>query len=116
VLAGVSAGANCWFEACVTDSASVDLAPLTCLGLLKGSFCPHYDSEPGRRPTFQRLVASRQLKPGIACDDFVAAHYVDGVLKGIVASRPSAAGYRVTRQGTGDGVRANEAVMPVQRI
>src|SRR5690242_4307261 len=44
VLGGVSAGANCWFEACVTDSFSIELDGLADgLGILGGSFCPHFD-------------------------------------------------------------------------
>ena len=58
VLCGPSAGGNCWFEACVTDSFGRDLAPLDDgLGFLAGSFCPHDDSEAQRRPTYRRLVA-----------------------------------------------------------
>ena len=50
VLAGSSAGANCWYEASTTDSFG-PLAPLMDgVGLLAGSFCPHYADEPGRRP------------------------------------------------------------------
>ena len=57
VLGGVSAGANCWFEACVTDSFGLDLAPLEDgLALLPGSFCPHYDGEELRRPVYRKLV------------------------------------------------------------
>ena len=38
VLGGVSAGANCWFEACVTDSFSIELDGLSDgLGILGGS-------------------------------------------------------------------------------
>ncbi len=66
VCAGLSAGANCWFEASTTDSYLLDRAdPLTDgLGLLAGSFCPHYDGEPERRPRFRTLVASGALPPG----------------------------------------------------
>jgi len=72
VLAGVSAGANCWFEACSTDSFGPDLAPLRDgLGFLAGSFCPHYDGELLRRPTYERWVAEAILPPGYAADDGV---------------------------------------------
>ena len=75
VLAGGSAGANCWFEASTTDSFG-PLAPLPDgLGLLSGSFCPHYADEPGRRPLYHALVADG-FPPGIACDDLAAVHYV----------------------------------------
>ena len=45
VLAGISAGAICWFEAGVTDSWAGRLAPLRCLGWLPDTCCPHYDGE-----------------------------------------------------------------------
>ena len=57
VLGGVSAGANCWFECCVTDSFGPALDPLhDGLGLVPGSFCPHYDGEELRRPVYRSLV------------------------------------------------------------
>lgn len=51
VLAGVSAGAICWFEQGLTDSFADGLRPLEGLGFLPGSCCPHYDGEPQRRPS-----------------------------------------------------------------
>jgi peptidase E len=50
VLAGVSAGAICWFETGLTDSSGTGLYPLTGLGFLAGACCPHYDGE-AERPT-----------------------------------------------------------------
>jgi peptidase E len=98
VLAGVSAGAICWFTSGTTDSFGADLRPLTDgLGLLAPSYCPHYDSEPGRRPLYQALIASGTLPPGIACDDGAAAHFVDDALAEIVTDRPGARGYLVDR-------------------
>ena len=49
VLAGVSAGANCWFEHYVTDSVPGG-GVRAGLGWIKGTFCPHLDSEPWRQP------------------------------------------------------------------
>lgn len=95
-LGGVSAGANCWFEACVTDSFSVELDGLRDgLGLLPGSFCPHFDGEERRRPVFERLV-SGGFPAGIACDDGAAAVYEGSELREIVSDRAHAIGYRVT--------------------
>ena len=52
ILAGISAGANCWFEASSTDSFG-PLAPLhDGLGFLRGSACPHFHGEPGREESF----------------------------------------------------------------
>jgi peptidase E len=96
VLAGVSAGAICWFAGGTTDSFGPDLRPYhDGLRLLDGSFCPHYDSEPGRRPLFQSLIAGGVLPAGIACDDGAAAHFVDDKLDEIVADRAGAGGYLV---------------------
>ena len=102
VLSGVSAGAICWFSAGTTDSFGTDLRPFTDgLGLVSPSFCPHYDSEPGRRPLYQSLIADGTVPPGIACDDGAAAHYVDDDLAEIVADRPAARGYQVDRSDAG---------------
>jgi peptidase E len=97
VLGGVSAGANCWFEACVTDSFGAELAPLDDgLGFLSGSFCPHYDGEELRRPVYRKLVDAG-FAAGYAADDGAALHFVGTELREIVASRPEARAYRVER-------------------
>ncbi|WP_409369149.1 Type 1 glutamine amidotransferase-like domain-containing protein [Lysinibacillus sp. 38-6] len=95
VLAGISAGSICWFEEGVTDSYGDGLEPLKCLGLLKGSNCPHYDGESERRPAYQQLVATNRITPGIATDDGVALHFIDEELSQIVSSRPNAKAYKV---------------------
>jgi dipeptidase E len=95
VLAGISAGSICWFEAGVTDSFGDDLAPLRCLGFLPGSNCPHYDSEPERRPTYRRLVDGGELPPGLAADDGVAFHFVGTELAEAVGSRREAKAFQV---------------------
>ncbi|RMF81622.1 MAG: peptidase E [Chloroflexi bacterium] len=107
ILAGISAGANCWFEYCTTDSfSSGNLAPLPCLGYLDGSCSPHYDGEELRRPTFHRLIASGEIPNGLAFDDGSAGHFIDGKLERVVSSRPQARGYRVAK--TDDGVEEIE--------
>jgi dipeptidase E len=54
VLAGISAGANCWFERYVTDSVPGG-GVRDGLGWLAGTFCPHLDSEAWREPVVQSL-------------------------------------------------------------
>jgi peptidase E len=102
VLAGVSAGALCWFEGGTTDSFGIELRPFTAgLALLAGSYCPHYSSEPRRRPLYESLVADGSLSAGIACDDGTAAHFADDELAEIVAEQPGQHGYRVGQDGAG---------------
>ena len=100
VLAGWSAGANCWFEDSVTDSFGPRLRALGGgLGLLSGSFCPHYDGEPKRRPTYTRLVRDGDLAPGFAADDDAAFLFDGAELVEVVSQRDGARGYRVTPAG-----------------
>src|SRR6266704_2707816 len=102
VLAGVSAGALCWFEGGTTDSFGIELRPFTAgLAMLAGSYCPHYSSEPRRRPLYESLVADGGLPAGIACDDGTAAHFADDELAEIVAEQPGRRGYRVAPASAG---------------
>jgi dipeptidase E len=104
VLCGSSAGANCWFEASTTDSFGPTLRPLgDGLGFLGGSFCPHYDGEPQRRPLYRRLVAEG-FPAGYAADDFAGAHFVGNDLERVISSREGANVYRVERVEDGDAV------------
>jgi len=99
VLAGWSAGANCWFEDCVTDSFGARLRPLgDGLGLLPGSFCPHYDGEPQRRVVYTRLVEDG-FPAGYAADDDAALVFAGTELREVVAQREGARGYRVSAAG-----------------
>jgi len=102
VLAGSSAGGICWFEGGTTDSFGARLRPYTDgLAMLAGSFCPHYNSEPERRPLYHRLVAEGTLPGGLACDDGAGAHYVDDSLAEIISDRPDGDAYRVDPDGAG---------------
>lgn len=86
ILAGISAGAICWFEEGATDSIPGRISVLPCLGFLPGSCCPHFDAEPLRRETVPRLIAEGKLKSGYALDNSVALDFVDGQLKKAVTS------------------------------
>ncbi len=106
LLAGVSSGGVCWFEEGVTDSNPQELDREECLGFLSGSFCAHYENE-GRRPTFHRLIQEKRLAEGVGVENFAALYYEDDTLEEIIASRPCAAAYEVTRR---DG-RINEKAL-----
>jgi dipeptidase E len=100
ILAGLSAGALCWFSGGVTDSYGLPLRRIdTCLGLVPGGMVPHYDSEATRRPTLHRLVASGELPATWAADDGAALDIVDGELAEVVTSRPEARAFRVSADG-----------------
>ncbi|MBL3649184.1 Type 1 glutamine amidotransferase-like domain-containing protein [Bacillus sp. RHFS10] len=96
VLAGLSAGAICWFAEGVTDSAG-PLTSMKSLGFLQRSFCPHYDGEKDRRPIYHQLICNEFLCEGYAADDGAALHFINNRLFQTVSSRPGAKAYRVTR-------------------
>lgn len=101
VLGGVSAGANCWHAACSTDSFGPGtLRALPALGFVPGGFCPHFDGEPGRRPTLRAMVLRGEMPDTLACDDAAAIHYLDDSAMA-VASLITARAYRVTRAADG---------------
>ena len=96
VLAGVSAGAICWFAEGLSDSRPGGFTQVDGLGFLEGSFSPHFDGEAERRPRFHELLGQGGIAPGLAADDDVALHYRDGALARIVAARAGAAAYRLS--------------------
>jgi dipeptidase E len=113
VMAGISAGAICWFEAGTTDSFGLDLQPLSDgLSLVAGSFCPHYDGEAQRRPLFGRLIADGTLPAGYGVDDDAALVFNGTELRAAVSSRPGAGAYRVE---TVDGA-IRETALPVRQL
>lgn len=99
VLAGVSAGAICWFEASVTDSFGPGLDPLRDgLGLLAGSACPHYNSEPRRRPVYRQLVGSG-FPAGYGLDDGVGLHFIGTELQEVLSETDGPSAYEVKLEG-----------------
>ena len=98
VLAGVSAGAICWFEQGITDSVW-PMGVLDCLGMLQGSCCPHYDSEPERQPTYTQATAEGTALPGIALSDYTAVHFVNGDLAHTLSWAPERKVFYVSQEG-----------------
>jgi peptidase E len=95
VLAGVSAGAICWFDQGLTDSWAGELRPLECLGFLPGSCCPHYDGEAERRPSFHRLLARGEMAAGIAIEDWTGVHFKGTEISRVVSAKAGARAYSV---------------------
>lgn len=94
-LAGVSAGAICWFECALARGADGTLGRLDGLGLVPGSCCAHFSSEPDRRPAFMGAVAGGLLPGGVAIDDGVAVLLEPGRAPRAFAARPGARAYAV---------------------
>jgi dipeptidase E len=94
VLAGISAGAMCWFEGGVSRSSGAP-EPMAGLGLLEGSLTVHADGEPERLPVWLASVRSGELPGGWAADDGVGLLFRGGGLERTVSSRPGAGAQRV---------------------
>ena len=104
VLAGLSAGAMCWFEGGITMSAGPPEV-LDGLGFLPGSLSVHADGEPQRLPVFYDAVGSGALPGGWALDDGVGLVIEGDAVKRVVSSRPGATALRVDAVG-GELVRS----------
>jgi dipeptidase E len=98
VLAGLSAGAMCWFEWGVTTSSGAP-APAAGLGFLAGSSSVHHDSEPSRRPVYLEAVRSGEIPPGWGVDDGAGLIFRGTALAEVVSARPAAGAYDVTADG-----------------
>jgi dipeptidase E len=94
VLAGISAGAMCWFEGGVTKSSGPP-EPIAGLGVLPGSLSVHADGEPERLPIWLDAVRSGALPGGFAADDGCALLFRGRRFDRAVSSRPGAAALRV---------------------
>jgi dipeptidase E len=95
VLAGLSAGAMCWFDGGVSRSAGRAPTPIAGLGLLPGSLTVHADGEPERLPVWLASVRDGTLPGGWALDDGVGLLFCERTPTRAVSSRPGAGGQRV---------------------
>ncbi len=100
MLAGVSAGAMCWFDEAFSSADGSGFRALPGLGLIRGSCCPHYSDEPQRRPAFEHAVASGAALEGLAIDDGVGVLCDENGPIACFAARAGNGAYRI-RQGDG---------------
>jgi len=112
VLAGGSAGSLCWFSGGYTDSRPKQLSLVECLVFIPLSHCPHYHSEPTRKPLYQAAVLSGKLGPGYACDDDAGILFEDGKLKKVVAENKDNNCYYIS---VADG-KIKEELLPAEII
>ena len=106
VLAGLSAGAMCWFEGGISMSGGAP-EPVRGLGLLSGSLSVHLDGEAERLPVYRAAIAAGELAPGYAVDDGAALVYAGTRLAECVGSRPGARVVALRPDGAG-GVHETE--------
>jgi dipeptidase E len=100
VLAGLSAGAICWFEGGVSMSGGRPEV-INGLGLLPGSMSVHLDGEAERLPVYEQAVARGQLAAGYAADDGAALVFSGTELRECVVSRDDARVLLVAADGDG---------------
>jgi dipeptidase E len=99
VLAGVSAGAVCWFEQFLSDAWADGLSVIEGLGFLPGSCCPHFEFESERRPALHRRLERGEIRPGYAIANSAALHFRGADLLRAVASVPGKRSLRYSARG-----------------
>ena len=90
VLCGLSAGANCWFKECSSDSLRIKYGPeqpligMDCLGFLDGLFVPHCD-EVGREESVKEILKnSKQI--GLLFSNCAALEVIDDTYRVITSN------------------------------
>jgi len=105
VMAGLSAGANCWFKHGLSDAYPGRWTTVTCLGFINLACNVHYDSQRGRKQAFAKLVIAKRIT-GIALEDN-ACIKITGDCYEIIKSTRNAKAYWVFDNG--DKARRVEA-------
>lgn len=91
VMCGVSAGANCWFKKCSSDSLKIKygddqpLIGMECLGFIDGLFVPHCD-EPGRADNVKNLLKTSS-EIGLSISNCCALEIIDDEYR-LITSNP----------------------------
>ena len=96
ILSGISAGAVCWFDWILSDSAGPGYNPLRGINILSGSCTPH-SSVPERMTQYQLDIKNSKLPPGIAIDDGVAVLFVNGSAKEVCSARNDCDAYFIDK-------------------
>ena len=97
ILTGMSAGAICWFDDGITNPSPGVLTRLPCLGLLNGSFCPHYDDRAELKSAFHKLILEGIIEEGYGVEDGAAVHFVGNEPIRVITSRPGVTAYKVRK-------------------
>jgi dipeptidase E len=111
LIVGQSAGAMCWFQGGITSSQG-DPAVARGFGVLPGSICVHYLSEPERRRSFLRAIAGGVLEPGLGLEDQTGVLFEDTELLETISAREGASVWQVTLENAG----AREVKLPGRQL
>jgi dipeptidase E len=112
IMAGGSAGSLAWFNGGSTDSRPKELTIVECLGFLNYSHSPHYFNEKTRKPLYEKLILSKKMGPGYACDDMAGLLFVNGEMRKSITIDASQKSYFVSLK---DG-KINEEVIKAELI
>ena len=96
ILSGVSAGAVCWFDWILSDSAGPGFNKLRGINLISGSCTPH-SSNLERINQFEQDIKNNKLPNGIAIDDGVAVVFIDGKPTEVYSSRKNHRAYFIDK-------------------
>jgi dipeptidase E len=95
----------CWFEGGITSSQG-EPSVADALGLLPGSACVHYLTDPVRRRRFLRAISTGELEPGLGLEDQTGALFEDTELAETFTARDGAAVWEVSVEK--GGIRETE--------
>jgi dipeptidase E len=108
VMCGPSAGSLCWFAESVSAFHGAPEV-VKGLGLLPWSNCVHYDEELERREAYHQALRDG-VRPGYACDNGAALHFVGQELAHVVSSRRRSQAFRV--EAKADGLVSESELSP----
>lgn len=74
ILAGLSAGAMCWFDTCFSEMDNERYGEFEGLGFLKGTFCPHYNAKE-RKQVFDDWLKIKGEITSYLIEDYEALYF-----------------------------------------
>ncbi len=99
MMAGLSAGANCWFSLGLSNAFKNRWTAVRCLGLVSFACNVHYSTESGRKKAFSKLIAKNKIT-GIALEDNACIKVTNDRYE-IIKSRKNAEVFKIVyRQNT----------------
>ena len=106
VLAGVSAGAMCWFDSFLWRSPDHGLQLAGGFGLVPGVMTPHSLAEPDRLAHLAGLVSAGTISGALAIDDGAAVILRGGVASAVFPGRGPPCAHRISRGPDGEARQA----------